>query len=250
MSSTLVGLVDIVGRRANITETAGPARIELMRDIAVKLRDTAPWLLTDEELEDFKWGDAAYWQYVLIGGQRYDSHPYHHEWYRREGDRRARFRRRDDPIWAIDALQHADEASAAGAGQVREVDCDRFGFHVDLERHRGELDVPPRIGPLGAPHLIGEVWIDERSRIRRVTWIEVPRTRSRFKPGGEVGVEMRPQTTIELWDFDTPTDIDAPEIRRSKPPLGQLAKVLVHAAREIRLRKRQYDTGPQAHEPA
>jgi hypothetical protein len=212
-------------------------RAEFTQTLAQRVRGKVPWLLTDEEFEDLSSTETTWWQNVFIGGERFDSHPHFHEWYRRDGDRTARFRRRDDPVWIVDALQHVDHASPAGTGRVRDVKCDRFGFHVDLERHRGELDVEPEVGRSDAPHLTGEVWIDGSNCIRRVSWVEIPRLRSRFKSGGEIE-DYLPRTTIELWDFGTAADIEAPEITRRPPTNSKRVRVLLRIIVEVWRRKR------------
>jgi hypothetical protein len=233
------GIADVASRRVDFTETVGPAAAESMRRATRMVWERIPWLLTDEEFEDFQSPITTYAQRVFVGGQRFDSHPYFHTWYYETGDLSRPRRRPDDPLWIIDVLQWVDEASHIGSGEVRGVACNRLGFHVDLELHRGALAVPRTGVPLGAPHLAGEAWVDESSRLRRVSFVQIPRRRPRF--GVDVcDPDQRTRTTLELWDFGIPVSIEVPEIEGPKFGAAQMARLVFHVAQFLQRRKREY----------
>jgi hypothetical protein len=238
---TRTGVADIAGLRTDVTETVGPASLESVGHLVVTLKEHLPWLLTDDEVDALQPRRTVSTRHVFIGGEQFETHPYHGDFYLHDGDRSSRRRNTDDPLWIVEALQWPDDVTASGSGEVRDEVCQKFSFHVDLERHRGMLELPRQWGPVGAPHLRGEVWIDEQNRIRRVTWTEIRRRRPRFDPGPDSAERI----TLELWDFGNPVSIEIPELERPEISRVQQAKVLLYGARMLRQRKREHERRQQ-----
>jgi hypothetical protein len=138
----------------------------------------------------------------------------------RTGDPHAGRRMPEDPLWILEALTIVADAAPRGAERVtvRDVACAPLRFEVDLRRAGGRIEVIEARGR--SPRLLGDVWIDEDERIRRVTWQRpiVQRPRSPLKQPRVIAWR-----TLELWDFGTPVHIEVPVPMKPKPK-----RLLVH----------------------
>jgi len=120
---------------------------------------------------------------------------------------------------------------------VRETGGRRCRFHVDLERHRSTLQLPPGLTSLGAPHLLGEVWIDDAGLVGRVSHEQIERRRQRRLRADDPRVKYRRETITELWDYGIEVSIPAPEVRHAE---GSNLDVLKWFAGALWRRRRDY----------
>lgn len=230
------GVADLAGCRAQITRTLPRAVVDIALATLRRMHERVPWLLGEEELDEVGELKNTPIRTVYVGGAEFREHPYG-DGYIGTGDFLDPRRGRRDPIWIIEALRYADDADARGEGQVRSVSCSRYGFHVDPERHREELRAPAPLPGLQPLRVLGEVWIDERQRVRRATWREVRRRRSRRHWRTSEG-ERRTWTTTELWDFGMQVAIATPRVRSLEQDTVRSFK---DAAITLWRRKRGYD---------
>ncbi|MDQ6805373.1 MAG: hypothetical protein M3065_10505 [Actinomycetota bacterium] len=230
------GVADLAGCRAEITRTLPRAVSDIAVATARRVHEKVPWFLGEEELDAVCELKNTPIRTVYVGGAEFSEHAYG-DGYIGTGDFLDSRRRRRDPIWIIEALRCADDADARGEGQVRSVSCAHFGFHVDPERHPGELRALAPVPGIGALRVLGEVWIDEQQRVRRATWRDVSRRRSR-RHGRTFEGECRTWTTTELWDFGMHVAIATPRVRS---PEHDTARSFKDAAITLWRRKRGYD---------
>jgi hypothetical protein len=136
----------------------------------------------------------------------------------KEGDLSAGRRRRDDPLWILEALASVDDvAPRSGEPElVRGDPCHRLRFRIDAER------------------ITGDVWIDDDERVRRVTWRRARKRRPRSP--------VKPATywrTVELWDFGIDVDIEIPTPMEPEP--GPSLREIYDGIGALWRRKRAYD---------
>jgi hypothetical protein len=214
-------------------------------------------LLRDGELadidEELSSGVTAH--SVFVGGAQFSVHPYLTEvCFSSSGDPNSHRRTNRDPTWIVEALTFADHADHRASHELGVDVCEVFGFHVDLERHRAELDPPPSPGTLGAPHLLGEVWIDPQERVRRVTRSTIPRHRRRRWPSGAGPVSPSPATqiTTDFWNYGSAVSIDTPVVKqtdiKSREIVSSFLSALWRRRREYR-RRNQTNTDQPASGP-
>jgi hypothetical protein len=136
----------------------------------------------------------------------------------KEGDPSAGSRRRDDPLWILEALTLVNEVAPRSGepGLVRGDPCHRFRFRFDAER------------------ITGDVWLDDDQRVRRVTWRNARRRRPRspVKPSAY-------WRTVELWDFGIDVDIQIPTPMAPEP--GPSLREIYDGIGALWRRKRAYD---------
>ena len=234
------GVADLAGRRTDVTVTVGPAILEPMAQFAHRLTEKHPWVLRDDELRELDAGlGGVTSRDIYVGGAVFMSHPYSQKWFHNDGDTTSPRRRRNDPLWILEALMCADDARWLESEEVRGESCKRFGFHVDLRLHREELDTPQEwlVGP---PHVAGEVWIDREQRVHRVDSREVARRRTRQsgRRATEADLSAYASTSLELWDYRTDVSIDIPHI---EPPQSRTIDVLARLTARLWRRRRDYE---------
>lgn len=230
------GVADLAGRRVEMTRTLPRALADIALTTVRRVHEKVPWLLDEEMVDEVRELKNTPIRTVYVGGAKFSEHP-SGDGYIGTGDFLDPRRGRWDPIWIIEALRHVDDAHARGEGQVRNVSCARYGFHVDPERHAEELQAPALLPGLRALRVVGEVWIDEQQRVRRTTWREVHRRRS-WLHGRTFEGERRTWTTTELWDFGTQVAIATPRVRSREQDTVRSFK---DAAITVWRRKRRYD---------
>jgi hypothetical protein len=236
------GVADLAGARCDFTKTIPVAIPGMIATVAQHVSEEHPWLLRDEELAALDSDDARKLdaRHVFIGGAHFSFHPRVKDLcFQSTGDPASHRRHTSDPLWIIEALAHVDDGDARGSDVVLGAACRRFGFHLDLERHRGERETGPRNRTVGAAHLVGDVWIDEDQRVRRVSSERIVRRRRR-RGGPDHAPERRPRTVTELWDYAIQVSIPLPEVTRSKT---STPAVIMRAAGALWRRKRDYDRG-------
>lgn len=130
------------------------------------------------------------------------------------GDPHAGRRAPADPLWILEALTTATAtcylADPVTPGPqeralVRGAPCLRVRFRLDLRSAAAMLEGRQMAGM--SERVTGEVWIDEQSRIRRVTWQRPIKRRPRSPIKLPAFTMWR---TVELWDFGTHVDIEIP----------------------------------------
>jgi hypothetical protein len=152
-----------------------------------------------------------------------------------DGEQTALARSPRDPLWIVEALVHADEATARGEDVVRGAACQRWEFRVDPALHH-ELHDRASGSERRSLRLAGDAWIDDDGRLRRVTWTRLRRRRSRWarrRPG------PWPWQTTELWGFGVAVEIEVPTVepeRASAPWPIDLVKIVW----KLWLRRRAY----------
>jgi hypothetical protein len=209
------GVASLAGLRADVVTAIPPVVVRGVARGARRLWSKHPWVMGEDELAELEFDDANEQtsHCVFIGGARFVFHPYFQDMcFTSSGDPLSDRRNDCDPTWIVEVLSCVDEADSLGIDPVAGAGCRRFSFHVDLERHRGELELPSYVGTLGAPHLVGEVWIDDDNLVRRVERERVHRRRRRYP--GRAGFQQ-PRTATALCDFGIDVCIQTPEVKRS-----------------------------------
>lgn len=214
MDSHGQGVADLAGLRADVTTVTPLAVTRAIVRAARRVSSKHPWVVGEDELAELE-SDCANEQtshYVFIGGASFSFHPYFKDvCYASSGDPLSKRRNHLDPTWIVEVLTYVDEADPLGIDQVAGVPCRRFSFHVDLERHRGELEVPFYAGRLGAAHLVGEVWVDDDNVVRRVEREPIERRRKRAPRA-----RFHPVRTVTTFrDFGIDGCIETPEVKHS-----------------------------------
>lgn len=198
------GIADLAGMRCDF-RTQVPASVpRAMSHFARRVSENHPWVLREDELAGLESAELKDMKThnVFVGGAKFTFHPYLTDvCFYSTGDPTSHRRASEDPTWIIEALLHVDEADLRGSEQVRETVCRRLGFHVDLERHRGDLERPSGLASLGAPHLVGEVWIDEAELVGRVSREEIDRRSGRSSRSDNLVDRVGRKTITELWDY-------------------------------------------------
>lgn len=216
MDSHREGVASLAGLRADVTTAIPPAVLRAVAKAARRVSSKHPWVMGEDELAELE-SDYANEQTshcVFIGGASFSLHPYFKDMcFTSSGDPLSDRRNHCDPTWIVEVLGYVDEADLLGIDQVAGVPCRRFSFHVDLERHRGELELPSYVGTLGAPHLVGEVWIDDENLVRRVERERIYRRRQR-QAGREAGFQHS-RTATTFRDFGIDVCIQTPEVKQS-----------------------------------
>jgi hypothetical protein len=234
-----LGTADLAARRTDVRVSAGPAASDLLSTAAHHVAERHPWALRDDELVDLDTGfKDSTGHSVYVGGGVFLSHPHTRRWFHTDGDVASRRRRRSDPLWILEVLRWADEASVVGSDDAGGDVCERFSFHVDLALHSENVEVGPK-SLTGPPHVVGEVSIDHEGRIRRASWHEIPRRRTRQRRRS-AGASERSELwmTLELWDYGVEVSIDEPEV---SPSSVSSLKVVSELATGLWRRKRQYE---------
>jgi hypothetical protein len=181
--------------------------------------DKHPWVLREAELEMLDSDELKRQEShtVFVGGASFLFHPHLTDrCFQMTGDPSSQRRASDDPTWMLEALRYVDEAALIGSELVQAAECQRFGFHVDLELHRSELESKHRVGPSGAPQLVGEVWIDGAELVRRVSREVIERRRRHRSRSDNEPEEWRAKTVTEFWDYGIEVSIPRPEVTQAQ----------------------------------
>ena len=237
MNGHRYGVASLAGLRADVTTAIPAAVVRAVRAGARRVSSKHPWVMDEEELAELESDDPDEQssRCVFIGGASFSFHPYFKDMCLTSlGDPLSDHRNADDPTWIVEALTHVDEAGPLGIDHLAGVRCRRFSCHVDLERHRGELEPPSYVGTLGAPHLVGEVWIDDENRVRRVERELIYRRRRRSL--GRAGVQ-HPRISTTFDDFGIDIRIQTPEVKGSD---ASILGAVRSTAAILRRRRRDY----------
>jgi hypothetical protein len=112
-----------------------------------------------------------------------------------------------DPTSTLDALRGAgSDVRVVGHDEVRGVETTHYHATIDLERALDKLPAAQRdraaraMQELGTGSVPADVWIDAQGRLRKLTM-----TLDATTEGTHVGA-----VTMELYDFGTPVDVQAP----------------------------------------
>lgn len=235
------GVADVAARRAEVQTTIGPALPELMARLAQGVHTRYPWLLHDDELAEIEAGsgDGVTSRAVYCGGSVFIALPGTPAFAGRRGDPASHQRLPTDPLWILEALACADEAYLLGDDAGRR----RLGFHVDLDRYRREVSYDRGLPAVdGAPHVVGEAWLDDEGLVRRARWEELRTRRRRTwpRPAPPVAPARLVSTEVELWEFGVAVSIPTPELappRRLRATVGPLGHLAAGAWR----RRREYE---------
>ena len=231
------GVASLAGLQADVTTAIPAAVVRAVTAAARRVSSNHPWVMDEEELAELESDDPDEQssRCVFIGGASFSFHPYLTDMcLTSSGDPQSDHRNAEDPTWIVEALTHADEAGPLGIDHLADVRCRRFSYHVDLERHRGELELPSYVGTLGAPHLVGEVWIDDDNLVRRVERELIYRRRRRsLRRAGS----QHPRTATTFRDFGIDIRIQTPEIKGSD---ASILGAVRSTAAILRRRRRNY----------
>jgi hypothetical protein len=112
-----------------------------------------------------------------------------------------------DPTSTLDALRGAgSDVRVVGHDEVRGVDTTHYHATIDLARALDKLPAAQRdaaaraMRTLGTGSVPADIWIDAQGRLRKLTM-----TLDATTEGTHVGA-----VTMELFDFGTPVDVEAP----------------------------------------
>jgi hypothetical protein len=231
------GVASLAGLRADVRTEIPAAVLHAVARAARRVSSERPWVMGQDELaeleSDYANGQTSHC--VFIGGATFHFHPYFKDMcFTSSGDPQSSHRDADDPTWIVEVLSYVDEADPLGIDQLAGVRCRRFSFHVDLERHRDELELPSYVSTLGAPHLVGEVWIDDDNLVRRVEREQIDRRRRRSprRAGSQ-----HPRTATTLGDFGIDVCIQTPEVKGSGASISDTVR---STAAILRDRRRDY----------
>ena len=218
------GVASLARLRADVRTAIPPVVVRAVARGARRVSREHPWVMGEDELAELEADDPNEQtsHCVFIGGARFVFHPYFKDvCFTPCGDPLSDRRNDDDPTWVVEVLRYVDEGDPLGTDRVAGVRSRRFSFHVDLERHRGELELPSYVGTLGAPHLVGEVWIDDENMVRRVEREQVYRRRRRH--AGRTGFQYL-RTAATFRDFGIDVCIQTPEVKRSEASILTAAR--------------------------
>jgi hypothetical protein len=170
----------------------------------------APWLFKDDERELLRTAAQEQAETLLDGSRHIVT--FGGKWFALGDPDRPM----DDgnPAWVVTALLEAETTDAGSPDGVRGARCRRHAFTLD----RSHI---PRTGSLAAilppERYVGEAWIDDDRRLRRVTWRKLGSLR-RHSPWSDDAQQSRAWTTLELWDFGVPEPIELPPLSPTPKP--------------------------------
>src|SRR5512132_3531667 len=230
-----VGIADLANVRLRVSETPHPAWDHL----ADLILERFPWLDDDDDHEDSNEGEPA----VVVHAGTAAFFGGGDLWFAMgldKGDPVAGRRRFGDPLWSLEALTNVGETAARSDEPelVRGDACRRWSFRVDLRSAGADLEA--RQERHMADYVMGDVWIDEDERVRRVTWrrpsTRRPRSLLKLLPATPAFTSWR---TVELWDFGIDVDIEIPTPTPPEP--GPSLREIYDGIGALWRRKRAYE---------
>jgi hypothetical protein len=225
------GVADLANVRVHVRTSVPP----VFTHLSDRLLERFPWLDDDPEAADGGEDDDGFTIHAgtagfLGSGDRWmplglDA-----------GDLSAGRRAVNDPLWILEALTAAGDATPLSEDPVRGEPCRRLRFDVDLRSAPADLEGRELRGQ--SDRVTGDVWIDTDDRIRRVTWrrpfMHRPRSPLKLPP-------FRAWRTVELWDFGIPVDIEIPTPMEPGP--GPSPREIYAGVGALWRRKRAYERG-------